>query len=181
MAIYTKKGDQGNTSLFDPANSQVRRVSKDSLRIWAIGSVDEVNSFLGICLSLCQDKKLTTKLVRIQRDLFNIGSILSGAKLTFSKAKVNFLETQIDEMEETLPVLRSFILPGGTEFASHLQYVRALTRRAERRIVSLNKLNALNPTILQYINRLSDYFFTLARRVNREAGMGEDTWMKGRR
>lgn len=181
MSIYTKKGDKGTTALYDPLNSQMKRISKDSKRIWAIGSVDEVNSFLGICSSLCQDKAVETKLIRIQRDLLNVGSILSGSKLKFPVAKVKTLEKEIDKMESKLPVLKNFIVPGGTAVSSHLQYARALTRRAERRIVALSKVERVNPQVLQYINRLSDYLFMLARNINLKSGIADDAWMKGRR
>lgn len=181
MAIYTKKGDKGTTSLYDPTNAQMKRVSKNSLWIWAIGSVDEVNSFLGICISLCQDKTLEKSLQRIQRDLLNIGSILSGSALKFPITRVEILEDYIDELESTLPVLKNFILPGGIPLAAHLQYVRALTRRAERRVVALSAVERVKPTVLQYINRLSDYFFMLARKINSDGGIVEDAWMKGKR
>lgn len=176
MPIYTKRGDSGQTSMYDPENKQMKRISKDSLRVWAIGSVDEINSFLGICITLCEDKKLLAKLEKVQRDLFTVGSSLAGAKLPFSIAKVNFLEREIDAMEEQLPVLKNFILPGGVPLAAHLQFVRALTRRAERRVVAYNKIETVKPTVMQYLNRLSDYFFVLARYVNSQSGIGDTPW-----
>ncbi len=181
MAIYTKKGDKGTTALYDPQNAQLKRISKDSLKIWAIGSVDEVNSFLGICISFCQDKTLAAKLQRIQRDLLNIGSILSGSPLKFNISKTKALEKEIDKLESSLPVLKNFIVPGGTQLSAHLQYVRALTRRAERRIVALGKTEPVNAEVLPYINRLSDYFFMLARNKNIKSGISDDAWMKGHR
>lgn len=181
MAIYTKKGDRGTTALYDSLNSQLKRISKDSYKIWAIGSVDELNSFLGICITFSEDKKLTNFLARIQRDLLNVGSILSGSPLKFSVTKTKALEREIDLLESSLPVLKNFIVPGGTALSSHLQYARAITRRAERRIVALSKREVVNPQILQYINRLSDYFFMLARSINIAEGIMDDAWMKGKR
>jgi cob(I)alamin adenosyltransferase len=176
MSVYTKKGDRGETSMYDPANSQMKRISKDSLRVWAIGSVDEVNSFLGVCATLTTDLKQKNKLERIQKDLFTIGSILAGAKLAFPISKVKFLEKEIDTMEGQLPTLKNFILPGGSPLAAHVQYVRTLTRRAERRIVSLNKIEPVKPTVMQYMNRLSDYFFVLSRFANQQIGIMDTPW-----
>lgn len=169
MAIYTKRGDKGETSLYDKNSRQNIRVSKDSLRIGAIGAIDELNSYLGVA---------STNLKDIQRDLFTIGSILAGARLSFGKAKTKKLEKTIDKLEGKLPVLKNFILPGGTSEAAHLQYARALCRRAERELVSLSKTQDINPNILTFMNRLSDYLFMFARKANYDAKIKEETWKR---
>lgn len=176
MAIYTRRGDKGETSLYCAANKQIR-VSKSSPRINAIGSVDELNSYIGVCLTFCEDKKFEKYLVDTQKDLLAIGSILAGSKLAFSKAKTKKLEKIIDEFEKTLPLLKNFILPGGTKFASHLQYARSLTRRAERNLVSMSKKEKVRPQILEFINRLSDFMFILSRAENYKNNVEEEVWV----
>src|SRR3990167_10627007 len=178
MVIYTKRGDKGETSLYDVESRQNIRVSKDSLRIRAIGAVDETNTFLGVCVSISGDKKLNTLLKGIQESLFRIGAILAGAKLRFSKSKTKTLEKEIDKLEGTLPVLKNFILPGGTPLSASLHVVRVLVRRAERELVALNEVEGVNPEILTFLNRLSDYLFMLARKVNFEAGVKESIWKR---
>ncbi|MBI3443498.1 cob(I)yrinic acid a,c-diamide adenosyltransferase [Candidatus Woesebacteria bacterium] len=177
MAIYTKRGDKGKTSLYDKANRQDVRVDKDSTRVKAIGAIDELNSFLGICLSFNGYKSLKD----IQKDLFTIGSILAGAKLRFSKTKTIKLEREIDKLEGRLPVLKNFILPGGSPLSSHLQYARALARRTERRVVVLSKEDKTKPQILSYLNRLSDFLFMLARKSNFDWGIKEEAWIGKRK
>jgi cob(I)alamin adenosyltransferase len=177
MAVYTKRGDKGETSLFDGAARQNIRVSKDSLRIRAIGAVDEANSSLGVVVSFSSDKNLNLQIIRIQTELFTIGSILAGAKLRFSKARTVFLERRIDKLEGSLPVLRNFILPGGSVVGSHVQVSRTLVRRAERQIVTLSKLEPVKPQILTYLNRLSDFLFMLSRKVNEDEGIKELVWV----
>lgn len=174
MAIYTKKGDYGETSLFD----QKVRVSKDSLRIGAIGVVDEINSYLGIISS--HDSGVGKILEGIQKNLFRIGAILAGAKLRLSVSETRKLEKQIDKLEGNLPVLRNFILPGGSRMGAEIHYARTLIRRAERKVVALSNAEKIGPQILTYLNRLSDYLFMLARKVNYEAGVREEIWKKGK-
>ena len=169
MAIYTKKGDRGETSLF----SSPQKVSKSSLRIRAIGAVDEANSFLGVVVS---ENPLVAELKEVQRDLFTIGAILAGAQLRFPKAKTKRLEKRIDEIEGKLPVLKNFILPGGFPSAAKLFFARTLVRRAERALVALNQKEPLRPEVLVYLNRLSDYLFMLAREVNFKIGVSEESW-----
>lgn len=173
MAIYTKKGDRGETSLFGKKD----RVSKDSLRVCTMGAIDEANSFLGITLSENPELK---ELKKIQKDLFSIGAILAGAHLRFPKTKTKRMEKRIDGIEGKLPALKNFILPGGTKTSANLFFARTLVRRAERKLVSLNKKDPLKPEILVFINRLSDYLFILAREVNYEEGIKEEVW-KARR
>lgn len=180
MAIYTKRGDKGETSLYDPKSAQTIRVSKNSLVIETIGSIDELNSYLGVVLSTSQDRKLQKAIREVQRNLFTINSILAGAKLGFSKTKTVNLEKEIDKIEGSLPVLKNFILYGGTTTASHLYYARAICRRAERALVSLSKQSAVDSKLLAYLNRLSDYLFILARKVNFDQGVKEEIWQKSR-
>jgi len=189
MVIYTKRGDRGSTSLYDKASSQRDRVSKDSAKIRTIGSLDELNSYLGVVISTSEDSDLNSKLKEIQRNIFQIGSIIAGSKLRFFANKTRQLEKEIDELEGKLPVLKNFILPGGTETASLLQYSRALSRRAERNAVSLykNELSAKDrssfgrkPQILTYLNRLSDYLFMQARNVNHKNSISEEVWVGGK-
>ena len=188
MVIYTKRGDKGKTSLYDKDSAQrdrarlaedgeSRRVSKDSLRIRAIGALDELNSYLGVVIASSQNPNLIGKLKDVQRNLFTIGSILAGSKLRFFKTKTRELEKEIDELEGELPVLKNFILPGGAIPAAHLQYARTLCRRAERAVVSLSKKDPVKPQILTYLNRLSDYLFMKARSVNHKLDIFEETWV----
>jgi cob(I)alamin adenosyltransferase len=168
MAIYTKKGDRGETSIFSG-----KKLPKSSLRIKTIGAVDEVNSFLGMVIAEAPELK---DLKEVQRNLFSLGSILAGAPLRFSKAKTRKLEKEIDRVEGKLPVLKNFILPGGGKVGSKLFFARTLVRRAERALVSLNKKEPLKPEILVYINRLSDYLFMVGREVNHKEGIKEEVW-----
>lgn len=175
MAIYTKKGDRGETSLYDKESSQKIRISKDSLIINAIGTVDELNSYLGIvCLSA--DKKLVDELKQIQKALFAIGAVLAGASLRFSKTETRKLEKEIDRLEGSLPVIKHFVLPGGAEVAAKLHFARSQARRMERSVVALNRQEPVKPQILTYINRLSDYLYVKAREVNHKRGIDETTW-----
>ncbi|MFZ5932692.1 MAG: cob(I)yrinic acid a,c-diamide adenosyltransferase [Patescibacteria group bacterium] len=169
MAIYTKKGDKGQTSLFNQT-----RVAKDSLKIEAIGAVDEVTSYLGIISS--ESKELKKVLSSIQKDLFTLGAILAGAHLSFSKTKIKKLEKIIDELEEELPVLKNFVLPQGTPSSAELFFARALARRAERRVVALAKKERRAGRIIPYLNRLSAALFMLAREVNFKAQVKEELW-----
>ncbi len=176
MAIYTKRGDRGETSLYDKNSRQNIRVSKNSLRIEAIGAIDEANSFLGIISS--RDANLGKEIKEVQRNLFTIGGVLAGANLRFSKTKTKKLEKKIDKLEGELPVLKNFILPGGSEISSHLLYARTIVRRAEREVVALDKKEKVSPQILSYLNRLSDYVFMLGRLVNALSGIKEETWRR---
>lgn len=177
MAIYTKRGDKGETSLYDEASSQRIRVSKNSLRIKALGAVDELNSFLGITISFSNVPEITTYLKAIQKNLLTLGSITAGSKLRFSSLETKKIEKIIDKLEGELPVLANFILPGGTVFSSHLQYTRSLARRAERATVALAKESKVKPDVLTYLNRLSDFLFMLARFANFDTGVVEEIWV----
>lgn len=178
MAIYTKRGDRGETSLYDKMSRQNVRVSKNSLRIRTIGVIDELNSFLGVVVANSSDSVLVKRIKEIQRNLLTIGSILAGSKLTFSKVKTKGLERLLDELEGSLPVLKNFVLPGGSPVAAHLHYARTLARRAERAAVALNRKEGVKLQILVYLNRLSDAIFMLARQANSKAGVKEEIWKK---
>ena len=164
MPIYTKRGDKGETGLFGTK----KRVPKNALRIEAIGAIDELNSFLGIIGGLQE----------IQADLFLMNAILSGSKLRFSEGRTKDLERQIDKIEKKLPPQRNFIYYSGTKKATLLFYARALCRHAERAVVALGKTEKVNPAILIFLNRLSDYLFILARKENHGAGIVEEKWHK---
>lgn len=173
MVIYTKKGDKGRTSIFSPKK---KRVSKDSAIVETLGCVDELNSFVGVTKTFSGKSEYETVLSYIQRDLLTIGSIVAGSKLKFAKERVDVLENYIDEWESELPELKNFVLPGGDKFASHLQYCRSLTRRAERRAVALSKHQRMNSNVLKYLNRLSDFFFVMSRLANHNARFEDDVW-----
>lgn len=174
MAIYTKRGDKGETGLYSETHE--KRVAKNSKRIAAIGAIDEANSYLGICEAKLRIKNLKFKIKQIQEDLFVIGAILATADIKFDPKRVLELEADIDKWEGQLPVLSHFILPGGSELAAHLFYSRALVRKAERAMVSLKTSEPVDNNLLQYINRLSDFLFMLGRLVNFKGGKIESIW-----
>jgi len=178
MKIYTKTGDKGKTSLFGGS-----KVSKAHLRIESYGTIDELNSYVG----LVRDQKVNTKrkeeLVEIQDRLFTIGSILAtepgNTKVkvpSLSAADVGFLESKIDEMEEALPPMKSFILPGGHRSVSFCHVARCVCRRAERLVIELNETEPVEATVYQYLNRLSDYLFVLSRKMSTELQADEVPW-----
>ena len=181
MPIYTKKGDRGETGLFSSDKSKTIRIGKDALRIEAIGSIDEANTFLGLVVSFSEDKKLSFRILKIQRNLFRVGSILAGAKLTLFSSLSIQMEKEIDEMDESLPALKNFILPGGGKSGSLLFMARTFVRRAERRVVTLSKKEKVPSSVLVYLNRLSDYVYTLARYANFKEGIKEEIWASSRK
>ena len=185
MKIYTKTGDKGETSLYGG-----KRVSKSHLRIEAIGAADELNAYLGTIISIdspvkpWNDKKC---LSRVQNELFTLGADLATPSDTNSKLKIlrvtadmiTQLEKEIDAWSSALPELRNFILPGGSQVGAQLHYARTICRRTERCVVGLAEFDSeLNDNILRYLNRLSDWLFVLARKVNLEAGATEQIWQK---
>jgi len=183
--IYTKTGDSGETGLGDGS-----RISKASLRITAIGAVDETNSAIGIA-RLNAEGDADTMLLRIQNDLFDLGADLSApedgrkaptsqnrGRLRISAAQVERLEHEIDTMNERLAPLTSFVLPGGTALAAHLHLARAIARRAEAAMVALAAEEKINEAALRYANRLSDHLFVMARAAN-NGGMGDVLWVPG--
>lgn len=175
MRIYTKTGDRGKTSLYGG-----KRVPKDDIRVDAYGTVDELNSLLGVTLSKIKDKKISDFLGRIQSDLFLIGSNLAGAKTDLSTipVRISEMEKMIDWADAQLPTLKNFILPSGVESATFLFYARAVARRCERAIVELNQKEAVDPKLLIYINRLSDLLFEMARFLNFKKGIKETIWKR---
>lgn len=174
MIIYTRKGDGGKTGLFGGR----KRVSKASLVIETIGSIDNLNSFIGIIISNLKNKKVKNLLVKIQQDLMTINSVIAGSKIKLGKSKVKNIEEIIDGLGGELPYLNKFILPNGSVDASLLHFARSLTREAERRIVALNEARKLKPELLMYINRLSDLLFMLARYINFRSGVKEKVWQR---
>lgn len=174
MPIYTKTGDKGQTGLFSG-----KRVSKASLRIEAIGTVDELNSVLGFTISqlTINNSQLTKELIEIQKDLFEIGAALANPrqKIDLSKRTKKF-ENLIDKMTKELPPLFNFILPGGGVAGSSLHIARTITRRAERRIVSLSSKEKVQSDIIVYVNRLSDLFLTMSRFINQKENQKETIW-----
>lgn len=173
MSIYTKRGDKGETDLVGE-----KEASKSSFRVSAIGTVDELNSYLGVVATTSDDQALKIILEQVQEDLLTIGSILAGSGLRFFKTKTRRLEKIIDELEKKLPRLYSFILPGGVRVAAQLNFARTITRRAERELVALNEVENVKPQILIYINRLSDFLFMLARDTNYKRGLKDRLWTR---
>lgn len=173
VKIYTRTGDSGETSLYGG-----RRVPKNNIRIEAYGSIDELNSLLGIVSSLLAYKRAEGFINQIQKDLFLIGSYLAGAKVPIErlKTRVGEMEKVIDSLDVELPSLSNFILPDGTEGAAFLFYIRAVARRCERILVELSLKEKLDKKILIYINRLSDLLFELARYLNFKSGVTETIW-----
>ena len=179
MKIYTKTGDAGETSLFD--NS---RVSKADARVDAYGEVDEVNACLGAALSLEVDADIADVLTIIQKDLFAVGARLADpssriadrvTKAAVTARQIELLETTIDRLEAELSPLRRFILPGGSQAGALLHLARTVCRRAERRVVGLGA-DSVEPSVIVYLNRLSDLLFVMARAVNHRAGVPETEW-----
>lgn len=175
MPIYTRTGDKGDTGLFSG-----KRISKASLRIEAIGTVDELNSVIGLVISQIPNSKsqITKELIGIQKDLFGIGAALANpkSKKTNILKRVLYFEKEIDRMTAKLPKLFNFILPGGGVAGSTLHIARTVCRRAERRIVSLSEKEKVQPEVIIYINRLSDLFLTMSRFVNFKEGKKETIW-----
>jgi cob(I)alamin adenosyltransferase len=179
LRIYTKTGDLGETSLLGGT-----RVPKDHLRVAAYGDLDETNAALGAVRALAEEPP-ERLLFSIQKDLFAIGAQLADpshkvaakrAKAAVTAAHVRRLEKAIDVREESLPPLRSFVLPGGTPAAALLHQARTVCRRAERSVVTLAREADVDPRIIVYLNRLSDLLFVLARAENHRAGLAEDRW-----
>lgn len=175
--IYTKTGDDGTTGLFGGA-----RLPKDHIRIEAYGTVDELNSVIGWLISTIPDRQIDTLLQTIQSRLFTVGSNLASdpekdmITPDLSVDDVQLIEQSIDKMQETLPPLKHFILPGGSPSVSAAHLARTICRRAERRCVALAHSSKMEPIILLYLNRLSDFFFVLARWLASREGVEEIKW-----
>ncbi len=170
--IYTRTGDMGTTGLGDGM-----RVAKDSLRVVAMGDVDELNSVLGLLLTEPLSAKISDCLTRVQHDLFDMGGEICMPGYNLIKAeRVTALESILDEWNDNLPPLKEFILPGGSRAAAYCHLARTVCRRAERQMHTLNTQEKITEISLQYINRLSDLLFVLCRVLNVEAGMPDVLW-----
>lgn len=173
--IYTRTGDKGETGLGDGS-----RVDKDSLRVEAYGTVDEVNSAVGLVLAADLPAPVRDCLTRVQHELFDLGGELCMPGYTLvPDSYVEGLEASLDAFNEDLPPLKDFILPGGSEAAARCHIARTVTRRAERRVISLSHNEAVNEASIRYLNRLSDLLFVIARVLARHDGGSEVLWVHG--
>jgi cob(I)alamin adenosyltransferase len=178
MKIYTKTGDGGSTSLFSGG-----RVPKHHLRVESYGTVDELNSLLGLARAHQPSAQTDADLARIQHQLFNLGADLAtplnaptSYVVRMDAAPIAWLEDSIDRMTAELPELRYFILPGGSAAGATLHVARTVCRRAERLVAALQSQEPVGEFVLPYLNRLSDYLFTLARWENQQGGIPEEKW-----
>lgn len=180
MKIYTRRGDRGETDLFGGG-----RVAKDDLRVAAYGDVDELNACVGVAAAASDQDDLRAFMHQIQNSLFDLGSQLATPRVSQQKKhghpcveieRVEELEREIDRLEDELEPLTSFILPGGSATAAALHHARTVCRRAERSAVALDRAESLEPAIVQYLNRLSDLLFTMARVANSRSGISDITW-----
>ena len=176
--IYTRTGDHGSAGLVDGS-----RVSKSSLRMTAIGEVDEANSAIGVAIAALGESLLAKRLLTIQNEMFDAGADVAtpgeiDGALRIVASQVERLEREIDEMNAALGSLTSFILPSGSSAVAALHLARAVVRRAERAAVALNGDEPLNPQLLAYLNRLSDHLFVAARFVAKDEG-GDVLWQPG--
>ncbi len=182
MKIYTKTGDAGETSLYGG-----QRVLKNIVRVETYGTVDECNAVLGLAAGLIEDAEAKAVVTRIQGELFEVGADLAtplerGETVPRVRAEETAqLEAEIDRFEEELEPLRHFILPGGSPGGAMLHQARAVCRRAERHLVTLESTDAVNPEVGRYLNRLSDHLFVLARLVSHRAGAPETIWERPER
>ena len=179
MKIYTKTGDKGQTSLIGGT-----RVAKNSVRLEAYGTVDELNSYLGLIRSFPIAPELTDQLIVIQNILFSVGGNLATdtsvkevrSGLVVTDEDIAFLERAMDRLDETLPAMTHFILPGGEQASSFAHIARTVCRRAERRVLDVAAQYDVDERVIRYINRLSDYLFVLARKIAFDAGAEELKW-----
>ncbi|MBK9511829.1 MAG: cob(I)yrinic acid a,c-diamide adenosyltransferase [Cytophagaceae bacterium] len=176
--IYTKTGDKGTTSLVGGT-----RLDKDHIKIEAYGTVDELNSWMGVIADFEENKDRKNVLKEIQDRLFTIGADLASEpefkKKTLPilyESDVELLEKQMDEMNDAMSPIRHFILPGGHQLVSFTHVARTVCRRAERKVISLSKIEETNPKIVIYLNRLSDFLFVLSRKITSELGIEEVKW-----
>ena len=178
MKIYTRKGDSGQTSLIDGDI-----VNKHNLSVDAYGTIDELNSFLGLLKDYIKDDKIKDILNKIQIKLFSIGSILASGKnknisekVKIEKKDVEYIELEIDRLNKDLPELKNFVIPGGHKTSSYSHVCRSICRRAERKISELNNKSSVDSNILAYVNRLSDFFFVLSRFLKYSDNVSESHW-----
>lgn len=186
MKLYTKRGDSGATDLFGG-----QRVDKDALRVEAYGTVDELNSVLGLAASGCPSPQMQAILVSLQSRLFEIGADLATPRKDsdedksiiprITMAQVEQMEQMIDAACADVPEMKSFVLPGGTELAARLHLARTVCRRAERVCVALHKREPIGDAVIVYLNRLSDLLFAMARQANHEAGVADVPWVSPKR
>ena len=180
MKIYTKSGDKGKTSLIGG-----KRVSKDDIQIDAYGTIDELNSNLGLLRDYCSLESDKSFILNIQKDLFIIGSLLAvdyskksnEQRIDFSQNKIILIENKIDEIDLSLPKMTNFIIPGGHVAVSTCHISRSICRRAERKCIKFAKQFELNNNILIYLNRLSDYLFVLSRKISLDTNTQEIKWV----
>ncbi|MGY6553818.1 MAG: cob(I)yrinic acid a,c-diamide adenosyltransferase [Wenzhouxiangella sp.] len=174
--IYTRTGDDGTTGLGDGSRTQ-----KDSLRVEAYGTVDELNSTLGLLIASLADEALISVLLDIQHDLFDLGGELCVPGMELIQDRhITRLENELDRLNADLPPLKDFILPGGSMAAAQAHLARTICRRSERRVISLARHEPVNEPVIRYLNRLSDLLFVIARTVARASGAGEVLWQHGR-
>lgn len=179
MKIYTKTGDKGMTSLIGG-----KRVAKNSARLESYGTIDELNSYLGMIRSFPMEETVINELVEIQSRLFDVGGNLATdpenvnikVKLGVKESDIKLLETAIDRMDAEVPPMKFFVLPGGNQVVSFCHIARTVCRRAERRILDLAAETEVDELVMQYINRLSDYLFILSRKLAFDSGLEEMKW-----
>ena len=170
--IYTRTGDNGTTGLGDGS-----RINKDSLRVDAMGDVDELNSVIGMMMTEAVPDILVNTLTQIQHDLFNLGGeICIPGYVILQQSRIEDLEKSIDTLNDDLEPLKEFILPGGTKTAAYCHLARTVCRRAERKLIELHRSEAVTDISLQYLNRLSDLLFVMCRTINKEAGVSDVLW-----
>ncbi|MEM7208385.1 MAG: cob(I)yrinic acid a,c-diamide adenosyltransferase [Pseudomonadota bacterium] len=172
--IYTRTGDSGTTGL---GNGE--RIEKDHIRVESYGTTDELNSHIGCVLACDVPDNIRDTLTRIQHHLFDIGGELCiPDHVVITDEHVSWVESRLDELNEDLPYLKEFILPGGNMACSHCHVARTVCRRAERNAISLSRVESINPVTIKYLNRLSDYLFVAARVLARVCGDGEVYWKR---
>ena len=178
--VYTKTGDKGKTSLIGGT-----RVPKNHFRLEAYGTIDELNTFIGMIRSYKVDEKSRNQIIDIQNKLFVIGAYLATDanvtnlrdKLDYSEEIIEGLEKEMDRMENELPPMKHFVLPGGNPGISYCHISRTVCRRAERRILDMAEETEVNPWVIKYVNRLSDYLFVLSRYLSKQNNVDEIPWV----
>lgn len=178
MKVYTKTGDLGETSLLGGT-----RVSKADLQIESYGTIDELNAFIGLIRDQIKDESNRKELIEVQDRLFTIGSHLANDKTkseiqipTILEEDIIRLEKDIDQLDKCIPPMRAFVLPGGHTTVSYTHIARCVCRRAERQVIRLNQSWDVDPIIIKYLNRLSDYLFILGRSLSKSLGANEIEW-----
>jgi len=170
--IYTRTGDEGTTGLGDGT-----RVNKDCLRVEAMGDVDELNAVIGILLTESLPELISSALVKVQHDLFDLGGEICIPGHSMVKPdRVEVLENTLDQLNDALAPLKEFILPGGTRAAAYCHLARTVCRRAERQLIKLNREEKVTEISLQYLNRLSDLLFVMCRSINQSSGVSDVLW-----